>query len=60
MANTDALPTPITLDILVPAGQIAVAEIVWVGAQGDRDRFRVTIVHAAKRDTTFDDHPLEI
>ena len=60
MTDTDAMETPITLDVLVPYGQIAIAEIVWVGTQDNLDRFRVTISHEPKRDTTFDDHPLEI
>lgn len=47
------------LIITVPAGNIPYAEIVFVRPDGERDEYLVTILHESKRDTTFDDHPLE-
>lgn len=47
------------LIITVPAGRVPFVEIVFMGADGTRDEYLVTIHHEPKRDTTFDDHPLE-
>lgn len=52
-------PTFTQLRVTVPTGHIPYAEIVFVGLDGDRDEYLITIRHEPKRDTTFDDHPLE-
>ena len=44
----------------VPGGHVPYCEIVFICANGGRDDYLVTIKHEPKRDTTFDDHPLEI